>query len=220
VSRFRMLVWVLAALVANACATNAPPPSPAVTIPTTAPVTALTTQSTPPTLTTRLAPPTLTMITTAPTMTVTTSTPVESLDVAWVPPGPIGTVQPTCLPTPTNESATPRPAPNCPTTTNLATPEWTQAFTSRDCAAIGALGSGDTEPIYQGLSHACVALTDNSPARWQAAREALTRVGSSPSCPDRLALGLLTDLVKAHNSKPDARIRIVDPTVSPEAACR
>lgn len=218
-SRSRMLAFVLTALVASACATNAPPPSPSVTLPTGAPVTTLTTQSAPPTLTTQS--PTLTTQSAAPTVTTTTPTPVESVDVAWVPPGPIGIVPPSCPPQPPKESASTGPTPSCgPTTYNIATPEWTQAFTSRDCTAIGALGRGDTQPIYLGLSQACAALADNNATRWQAAKEALTRVGSSPTCPDRLALGLLNDLVKAHDSKPDAHIRIVDPTVSPEAACR
>lgn len=210
--RFRRLVFVLVALVTSACTMNAAPPSPSVIVPTATPVTTITTWPTFPTLTTP---------TTLPTVTTTTPTPVESVDVAWVPPGPIGTGQPTCPPAPTNESVSPEPAPSCPTTTtiNLATPEWTQAFTNRDCAAIGALGSGDTQPLYLGLGEACAALADNSAARWQAAGEALTRVGSAPACPDRLALGLLINLVQAHSSKPDARIRIVDPTVSPEAAC-
>ncbi len=101
----------------------------------------------------------------------------------------------------------------------VASPEWTEAFTSRDCAAIGVLGSGATETIYRGLGEACTAVADNSAARWQAAREALTQAGSAPTCPDRLALGLLTALVEAHEGKPEARIRIVAPTVSPEAVC-
>jgi len=63
-------------------------------------------------------------------------------------------------------------------------------------------------------------VADNSAARWQAAREALTQAESAPTCPDELALGLLTDLVEAHEGKPEARIWIVASTVSPYAACQ
>lgn len=208
-------------------------PSPTSSIPMAVPSTASIPSAAPsPTSSTPMAVPSTTPIPTAaqpttPTtpraVTTTVRPPRESVELAWVPPGPIGSAKAACEPSLTSESATATATddPNCLPTEAMITPqEWTDAFASRDCAAIGALDSDATEPIYRGLGEACTAVDDNSAARWQAAREALTQAESPSTCLDQLALGLLTDLVEAHEDEPEARIRIVDPTVTLEEACR
>ena len=91
---------------------------------------------------------------------------------------------------------------------------------ARDCAAISQLGAGEAAEIYVGLGAACFALAENSAEQWKMARDALTDVGSAFGCQDRLALGLLADLVHAHEIRPEAPITIVEPTVAPDVACR
>lgn len=152
-----------------------------------------------------------------------------SVDVSWVPPGPVGIVQPTPRPCPT-PSTSPSASTSAPptacsqeppsTTYKAASDAWTAAFTSRDCAAIGALGTGKTSVLYKGLRDACTASADNDPAKWAAAVRALAAANDTYDCPERLARTLLTRLVEAHQRAPQARLRFVASTVAPQDACR
>lgn len=156
----------------------------------------------------------------------------DSVDVSWVPPGPLGVrhpLPPPCASASTSLSpgvTTPPSPTSCETqappavTYKAASDAWTAAFTSRDCAEIGALGAGATARLYTGLRFACTAAADNDPAKWEEAAQALAATETTSYCPDELARTLLTRLVDAHKRAPQARLRFVASTMAPLDACR
>lgn len=115
--------------------------------------------------------------------------------VAWVPPGPNPPVRVSGM------------------------EAWSAAFRSRDCDAIAELGpKRGQQRLYAGLGDACRAVLNNNENEndrlWtsaDAAFERLKNVENSLECLDRLAWGLLRDLVMAHRRAPDADIQIDDP---------
>lgn len=111
--------------------------------------------------------------------------------VAWVPPGP----DPPIL------------------TLSETAAQWSAAFHNRDCNAIAELGpKRGQQKLYAGLGDACRAVLnkDKDDRLWASAEAALGDVRTPKDCLDRLARGLLRDLVMAHRRAPDADIQIED----------
>jgi hypothetical protein len=111
--------------------------------------------------------------------------------VAWVPPGP-----------------------DPPVILSEAEDRWSEAFRSRDCDVIAELGPArGQQTLYGGLGDACRAVLDEDEEDdrlWASAEAALGDVHTPSDCLDRLAWGLLRDLVVAHRRAPDADIQIED----------